>query len=303
MRDRFTTYERIEICGLMPERALLRLRRAGITLYGVEKPQKDRLRLRVKGKDKDKVFAIYPSAERGGNAPYTVRALGKIGAGKYLDWAVKRIGFAIGACLFCMASLFVDDFVFGVDFTASSVYARETYETLEEYGVKRFARYKKGREDLICSKLLALDGVEFCSVKKSGLRLKIEMRLGNAPSAVYQTGDMLAKHEGELLSITALKGTPQKRTGERVTVGETLVGAFVESEEGERKKTEVIARASIACVYECVVQSTDEKEAFAIAYMQAGLTQEDRLTDKKIVALDGGYSVTLAYTAIESINF
>lgn len=304
MKGGLTTYERVEICGLMPERALLRLRRAGISLYDVQKTQKDALRLCVKPKDRAKIAAIYSSAWHNGNtATYTIRYLGKKGLGKYVDWAVKRIGFTIGACLFSIATLAVDSWVFGIDFTASSVYQRETCAALEEYGIKPFSRYKKGNEDLICSKLLTLDGVEFCSVKKSGFRVVVDMRVSNASSPIYQTGDMQAKHEGTLLSLTALKGSPQKQVGDSVRFGETLVGAWIEVEEGNTRKTDVIARASIACVYECVVDATDTQEAFAIAYMQAGITAEDKLTDTQTTAMHNGYHVKIAYTAIESINF
>ena len=301
----FRAYERLEICGMMPERALLRLKRAGITVYNVEKPQKDRLALSVKKREVEKVFAIYPKTSYNGNGytPYTVRSLGRIGIGKYLDFAQKRIGFTIGACLFCIATLFADSFVFGVEFSASSVYQREAYAVLEEYGIKPFSRYQRGNEDLICSKLLSLDGVEFCSVKKSGMRVVVDMRLSPEQKNTVEKGDMQAKHTGTLLSITAVKGTAQKQVGDSVRTGETLVGAWIENAEGERQKTEVIARASIACAYECIVQTNDEQEAFAVAYMQSQITQEDRVTDVCMQPLANGYQVKIAYTAIESINF
>ncbi len=301
----FLSYERLEICGMMPERALLRLKRAGITLYNVEKPQKDRLRLSVKKREVEKVFAIYPKTcyNEHGYTPYTVRSLGRTGVGKYLNFAQKRIGFTIGACLFCMATLFADGFVFGVELSASSVYQREAYAALEEYGIKPFSRYRRGQEDLICSKLLSLDGVEFCSVKKSGMRVVVDIRLTPEQKILREKGDMQAKHTGTLLSLTAVKGTPQKQAGDSVRIGETLVAAWTETAAGERKKTEVIARASIACQYECVVETVDEQEAFAAAYMQAQITQEDRVTDVSTVAVANGYHVKIAYTAIESINF
>ena len=122
--------------------------------------------------------------------------------------------------------------------------------------------YKKGSEDLICSKLLSLDGVEFCSVKKSGLRVVVDMRMGDSTHIPYQTGDMKATREGEILSLTAMKGTPQKKVGDRVKSGETLVSGAVETDKGVRV-TEVVARASIACTYECVVETEDKQEAFA----------------------------------------
>ena len=52
--------EKILLEGLMPERALLRLRRAGIAVYNVQKIKKNRIVFLIKKKDSEKVFAIYP---------------------------------------------------------------------------------------------------------------------------------------------------------------------------------------------------------------------------------------------------
>ena len=47
--------------GLMPERALLRLRREGIAVYDAKKIEKNQILFRIKRKDSEKVFAIYPN--------------------------------------------------------------------------------------------------------------------------------------------------------------------------------------------------------------------------------------------------
>ena len=52
--------QRVLIEGLMPERALLRLRRANIDVYDLKKLQKNQILFTVKKKDIEKVFAIYP---------------------------------------------------------------------------------------------------------------------------------------------------------------------------------------------------------------------------------------------------
>ncbi|MBQ7923963.1 MAG: sporulation protein YqfD [Clostridia bacterium] len=299
------TRERLELQGIMPERALLRLKRAGIDLYDVRKPQKNRILFTVKKKDIEKVFAIYPKVCYNGDGytPYTVRSVGRAGIGKYVDFALKRIGFSLGVLLFCMAALYADGLVLGVEFSASSVYEREVYEALETYGVKPFSRYQSGNEDLICSKLLSLNGVEFCSVKKSGMRIVVEMRLGETPYGSFEKGDMRAKHTGVVIAITALKGTPLKKAGDSVNAGETLVGGFIETDDNKTKTVDVIARVGIACVYECVLETTDEKEAFSLAYLQAGITESDTVNSVVSTPTGNGYCVKIEYTAIESINF
>lgn len=295
----------LEIEGLMPERALLRLKRAGISVYNAKKVEKSKILLHVKKKDVEKVFAIYPKVcyNIENYTPYAVREIGGVGIGKLLETATKRIGLLLGAGIFCIATLYVDSYVFDVEFVGSSIYAREAYQILEQGGIKPFAPYSHKKTDWICSQMLALDGVEFCSVKKSGLRVVVEMRLGDSLKSEVKKGDMQATHTGEILSITALKGTPLKQIGDTVRVGETIVGGWIETADGERKGTEVIARASIACAYECAVSANDEKEAFAVAYLQAEITQEDRITATQTVATEAGYAVRIEYVAIENMNF
>ena len=209
----------------------------------------------------------------------------------------------LGLLLFCAVVLYADTLVFGVEFSASNVYAREARAVLAEQGIKPFASYQSGNEDLICSKLLTLDGVDFCSVKKSGGRVVVEMRLGELQPKPFQKGDMQASHTGTLISITALKGSAQKKAGDRITANETLVGAWLETAEGERLATDVIAYARIACVYECALTAKDEKEAFAQAYMQAQMTDEDTVTSVDCQVQENGYFVRIDYVAVERMNF
>ena len=301
----FKTYDRIEVIGLMPQRSLMRLRRAGIELYDVKKTDKNVLRFSVHKRDTARVLAIYPKTSQyeNGYSPYTVRVLGRGGIGRYVDFCKKRMGFVLGLLLFCMGVLFADGLVFGVEFSASKVYAREAVATLEEFGVKRFCKYKAGNEDLICSRLLALDGVEFCSVKKSGMKIVVEMRLGGEALSAPIRGDMKAKHTGEITAITVMRGMAQKQAGEKILVGETLVGGWQESQDGTRSTVDVVARVSIACTYEKLVVESDEEKAFALAYLDAGLNGEEILSNKSVEKTEQGFIVRLEYVATESWNY
>ena len=300
----FSLRERMSIEGIMPERALLKLRRAGIDLFEVKKTQKNRLDFTVAQKDMQKVFAIYPNLcyNNVGSSPYTAKSLGAVGVAKHLAFAVKRIGLILGAFLFLGGTLVLDNFVFGVDFVGSAVYAREARMTLAGFGIKPFARYKRGNEDLICSKLLSLDGVEFCSVKKNGLRVRVEMRVGETGAYTLQAGDLTARHTGEIVAITALRGTALKAKGDKVTAGETLVGGwFLKGE--ERVRVEAIARVRIACSYEAEYSVESKEQAFAEAYLSLGLSEDADVTAFQAQKSENGYLVKIEYIAVESINF
>ncbi|MBQ8291623.1 MAG: sporulation protein YqfD [Clostridia bacterium] len=297
----FFLRERIRIWGTMPERALLRLKRAGISAYKAKKTQKNCIELDIKRKDVEKVFAIFPRVcyNKNANTTYSAEKLGSVGAAKWLGFFKNRTGFLLGALLFAGISLYADTVVFGIDFIGSSVYAREAEAALEAYGIKPFARYKTGSEDLIAAKLLRLDSVEYCSVQKRGHRVCVEMRLTDFYTPEKSRGDMVAARSGTLLALTVLKGTPLKSVGDEVKAGETLVGGYVETANGERTETLCIARVRIACTYEALVEAADEEAAFAKAYLEI----DGDISQKEISPKEGGYHVTIRYIYSQTINY
>lgn len=300
-----TLYERIQIDGIMPERALLRLKRAGIPLYDIQKPQNKRLLLKVKRTDLSRVFSLYPSADfgEGTHSSYVVSKLGGVGVAKGVDFCKKRVGFLLGGLAFCILTLAADSFVFGIEFVGTDVYARETAQILEENGIKLFAPYKGGREDLITAKLLALDYVEFCSVKKVGGRIRVETRLSPFAESVLSKGEMKARHAGEVVALTVLRGSALKKVGDTVAVGEPLVGNWFSVEEGGQVRVEVIARAQIACVCEAIyADAQTEEEAFANAYLSLALGEKDEIKERTVTKTDEGFHVKICYVVTENMN-
>ena len=300
---------RLQLVGVMPQRALLRLRRAGIPLFFVTKTDEKTLHFCVWKKDVEKVFAIYPKAGYDISeyiseySPYTVTELGAVGFGRIVEKAQKRIGFVLGILLFCAATAYADDYAFGVEFTSSSVYAREAYLAMEECGIALWEKYDDKNADAFCAKMLALKGVEFCSIKKTGLKLYVDVRLTPIQTQYFQKGVMQAKHTGELTALTVLRGSALKKIGDTVQAGETLVGDWYSTEDGGQVRVELIARARIACTYEAEIAANTEEEAFALAYLDAGLQNAEACKKKKIEKTDGGFLVRIDYDAVESMNF
>ena len=296
---------RLRLEGTMPQRALLRLRRAGIPLYDVVKTAPNALCFRVWKKDEEKVFAIYPKVcyNIGEYAPYTVERLGASGFGYLVENARKRIGFSIGILLFCAITAFSSDYAFGVELSGSEVYAREAYMAMEECGISLGKRYDDKNADLFCAKMLSLDGVEFCSVKKSGFRVRMEVRLADFSKPSPMRGVMQVQHTGELVALTVLRGTALKKIGDEVQKGETLVGDWFSTEEGEQVRVEIIARARIACVYEANIEAEDAESAFAVGYLELDLSDGDCIKEYTAVKLQEGlFRVRVAYEAVEQMN-
>ncbi len=303
----FSSKARISIEGIMPERALLRLKRAKIDVYNVKKIQKNQILLSVKAKDCEKVFAFYPNVcyNISKTSPYKVKKIALTGVKRYVEWGKNRVGLLLGGLLYCILTLFFNSFIFGVKFVGTDIYAREGYIALEENGIKPFAPYKKGSEDMICAQLLTLDGVEYCSVQKKGLYAYVEIRLSPFAKDVIEKESMKAKHSGTLLSLTVLKGTPLKKTGEAVAEGETLVENAFYTQDGGQVCVEPIARAVISCVFEADIQAETQEKAFAESYLQLCLSEKDVITQKEITQLEdetNSFHVKIEYTVIETIN-
>ncbi len=296
--------EALQVEGLMPERALLRLKRAGIALYRVQKIQKNAILFTVKKKDIQKVFAIYPNVcyNSSESSPYQVRKMGSVGVGKAVEFCKNRTGVLLGLLAFAVCTLAADGLVFGVDFVGSAVYARETLQILKEHGVQAYAFYPKGKEDLIAARLLRLPDVEFCSVKKQGHRVVVETHLGQTDQVEQEQGAMIAKYSGVIVAQSVLRGSALKKIGDTVAVGETLVGDWFETEEGEQVRVQPIARVRIACTYEGLYEASDAEEAFCSAYLLLGLQETGEITQKEITQTGTAFHVKINYLITQTVN-
>ena len=234
---------------------------------------------------------------------YTGKKLRAIGALKYVEWSKRRVGLLLGGLLCVCMVLVSEQFVFSIELTGTQAYAREVKMALEEAGIRPFFPYQTGKEDLICANLLAIEDVEYCSVRKIGHRVIVELR--TSPFSQMQKNDnvMQAKHSGTLAAMTVLRGTPFKKIGESVVEGEPLVGNWLQMEAGGQVRVEIIARVRIACVWEGTIEAESEEEAFAKTFLLLGLADGHKMTDKEIVEHDGLYRVKIAYEAIETLNF
>ena len=208
----------------------------------------------------------------------------------------------LGIPLFCLTTLYADGFTFGVDIVGSRVYEREIRAVLDEVGIRPFARYSSRREDEACAKLLALKNVEFCSITKSGLWVRVEMRLSSFPKTTNQSGKFYAAYTGEIVAITALRGTPLKKVGDKVTEGEALIEDSFSTEEGGQVRVEIIARVQIACVYEALVCAEDEQSAFAKAYLLIGADGVEIKEKSVLPTENNAYQVRLIYEAVQTMN-
>ncbi len=170
--------ERVLIEGMMPYRALNRLRREGICLKNVQKAQKNQIICTVDSKDIAKIFAIYPNVCYNNDkyAPYTARILPPAGGKKAWVLLKKRAGLWLGSVLFLALTLFSDTLVLRIRVSGEVAYTQAVVEILGKYGIEQYKPYSGKQVDLISADILRLDGVGFCSVKKVGSTLVVEVQ-------------------------------------------------------------------------------------------------------------------------------
>ena len=169
---------RLLIEGMMPQRAINRLRREGICLKNVEKRKKNQIVLTVDEKDIEKVFAIYPNVCYNSDryTAYIVRIMPAFGVKKLALMAGKRIGLWVGCAVFLLGTLFSDSLVLRIQMTGDRVHSSSVLEILERYGVEKYKGYPKENADLIAAEILRLNGVGFCALRKVGSTLVVEIR-------------------------------------------------------------------------------------------------------------------------------
>ena len=128
---------RLMIEGVMPERALLRLKRAKIDVYDVKKVEKNQILLSVSRKDCEKVFAFYPNLCYNNTVytPYTAKKIGGTGLYAFVEKCKKRVGLVLGGVLALAVLLASNSLVLGVRFVGEQSYKREGYAALAEAGV------------------------------------------------------------------------------------------------------------------------------------------------------------------------
>ena len=181
---------RILIEGMMPYRALNRLQREGICIKNAKKRKKNQIICVIDAKDCEKVFAIYPNVcyNNGKYTPYTVRLLPAFGWQRLWLAVKNRLGLFVGAALFVAMTVYSDRLILDVEVAGEAAYAESVTGILAKNGVKKWGRYPEEKTDWLTAEILRLDGVGFCSIKKVGSTLVVDVR--SAPFAESErTGD------------------------------------------------------------------------------------------------------------------
>lgn len=292
----------LEIGGVSPLRALDRLAKGGVPVYDVQKVSPTCLKIRIKSKDRKKIFAIF----RG--SCYTVKKERAARLSRLPAAVRRRPGFAAGLVLFLLLAAACNRFVLRIDVQGSGAYLRDrAVQLLADAGVRAFAPYGEENAEAARSALLTLPGVVFASVEKNGCCVTVTLeQIEDAPAPAYERS-LYSPAAGVVETLTVLRGTALVAEGDAVGTGQELVGGWFETEGGERRETFASARCSLLCtrVYEyAFAERSEESERRALA--AARLSSGGEAVAQKISARGSGgetiYTVELTVRVRCSVN-
>lgn len=288
-----------EVCA-RPEIALKKLAKAQIPV-GRLKVCGAKIRFGVNREYVEKVFAIfdhpcYNTVIRQESAKMRFRAFCK-----------NRIGILIGAAAFLVVTIASQSLVLKIEVTGNAQYlAGQVAEIAAECGAKEWTDCSKLDKPMLRSKVTALDGVDFCSVTRRGWFLFIDVHAGEdgKNSAVYSP--LKAGKAGTLYRLTAICGTPLKSAGERVDVGDELIGAYEITEDGAQKGCLAVGFAEIEAEGTLSLFYDSESEENTRSALSAPYLYSERIlgSSYKVRPCDGGvyYEVNFTYLYTQSCN-
>lgn len=229
-----------EVEGLAPYRALDKLAKRGISVFGVQKLSPTRLKMRVKSKEMQKVFAIFSGS------CYTVTKVRRESFSRLRAALLRRPGAAAAALVFLLVAAFGSALVFRVEVVGSAAYRRDAAEAcLSRAGVRLFLPYDAAAADRAERELLALPGIVFAEVKKSGTVVTVTLEEEESTPPPSYARSLYAPCAGRVEEIVALRGTPLVKAGDEVSEGQELVGGFYVTEDEQTAQTFSVARCSI----------------------------------------------------------
>ena len=288
------------ISGVNLDNLVNTLKNKGVAIRDFVKSDNKTAVLSVSFADTEKFFAITREM------CYNIEKVGEKGRHRFLFKIIRNAGLFIGALMFFAVAALTDDFIFSIDYYGSgSVFSREAEEYLNARGVKPFTRFSEFDLAELSDGILACsDRISFAECVKSGNRLKVNLVLKTEPVKTLggDSDSLLSDVDGEIEYIKVYRGTALKRAGDRVAVGEAVVGGFAVIKDTE-VKTGVIATVSVKAefYYEYLSEKDGDEttaEIFARAAFGDGEILELTVEKSALSNGDYGYSVKIIYRRI-----
>ncbi|MCM1437627.1 MAG: sporulation protein YqfD [Roseburia sp.] len=287
---------RFEVTATL-ETALKKLSKANIAVYRLKK-RSSRVQFGVRQEYVEKVFAIFS------HPCYNTVIVQKSGVIRLKLFLKRRFGLVVGACLFVAAACLSSNAVLKIKVVGNGGYLKgQIISIAADCGAREWSFCKNFDAPLMQSKIMALPDVNFCSVKRDGAYLLIDVRTDDEHVKKADYKPLNSPLSGEVYRLVAICGTPEKSEGDSVTSGEVLIGAYELSADGEKIPclavgfAEIKAQASVSLFFE---SESGENEQAA---QKAALLYSDTVleTSCKVSPCEGGVKYEVNFTYLKRV--
>ncbi|MCD8041053.1 MAG: sporulation protein YqfD [Clostridia bacterium] len=285
-----------------PVQALNKLKRADIPVYNCAKSGAY-FTFEVADNYIKKVFAIFA------HPCYNVSVKQNSAKKRAVKAFLSRPMLFIGAVLAVFCAALSNCFVLRISVTGSGSYLKnEVLAVVYSLGVTPYTFYRGIDEPSLRARVMALSGVTFCSVTKSGSVLYINVQADAESGTTADYASLCSDVNGTVIKITAVCGTALVSAGDSVAKGDVLIGAYCLNGEDKISCLAVgYAQLSVTASISVFAES-DTEENLSSAYAAAMLYAEgEEITGKSVIVktvADGViYTVNFTYLHTISINF
>ena len=282
------------------EVALKKLAKANIAVYKLKKHGLT-ITFGVTEEYTEKVFAIFK------HPCYNICVVKQSSAVRLAAFLKKRFGLVAGAALFCTLAFLSGSMVLSVKVTGNGSYlSNEVTSIADSCGVKPFSLSRNMDIPSLQAKVMALPGVNFCSVQRAGAYLIIDVHTEEENVLKAQSSPLKADVSGEVYRIVAICGTAEKAVGERVNAGDVLIGAYCVTAGGESVSCLAVGFAELKVTATVSLYYDEESDENAEDALKCTSLYSDKVLEKSCKAspCDGGvkYDVTFCYLVTVAIN-
>lgn len=297
LRDLKTTFE---IKGQNLDGLIRVAKNKGLDLYDIKKLQNKRLLVTVNFVDGKKFFAIAKEL------CYNIKKVKDKGKAYPLFMLIKSFGLIVGAVVFLLCQIYVDDIVLDVSYSGSgSIYKNSVQEYLLDAGVHKYSRFSKtDLERLEDGILSSHKNLSFASCKKAGNRLAVHLEIANEHLQTID-GDkfeLVSTEDGIVESIKVYRGTALVKVGDAVKKGDKLVDG-VSALKDQVVKINVLAVVSLSVERQFCFVGSDNMEKSAIMLSEQSLFGEE-IIDTSVEKMPNGqefiYKVTVKIRRVMS---
>ena len=279
------------------ETALKKLSKANIAVYKLKKHSL-RVQFGVRQEYMEKVFAIFS------HPCYNTVIVKKSGVERLKIFLKRRFGLIAGGALFLAAAVASGNAVLKIKVVGSGDYlSPQIISIARSCGAREWSFCRNLDAPLLQSEIMALPDVNFCTVRRDGAYLLIDVRTEEEHTSRADDKPLKATVGGEVYRIVAICGTPVVEEGWRVSAGDVLIGAYELNAEGEQIPCLAVGFAEIKAQAQTSLVFESESEENAQAALKAASLYSETVLERsyKVSPCEGGVCYKVSFTYLERV--